>query len=236
MYLRSAKLLFACLLAVHTTFANEPKLTPGKQVAVQNDAYNYLLFVPDKYEQQDQKWPVIVFLHGAGERGDDLEVVKKHGPPKIVEKKPDFGFVVISPQVPLNERWEAKKVAAIIDDVAKSVRIDPQRIYMTGLSMGGAGTWSFAAEYPDRLAAMAPICGSAELSIVEKIKHIPNWVVIGGKDRPELVQRNDELIEALKKAGGKPKYTLYPDAGHDSWTQTYNNPEFYQWLLEQKAK
>lgn len=228
----------ALLLGLSTSpaFAEQPQASPGKQVEVKDaNTYNYLLFTPANYEKQD-KWPLIVFLHGAGERGDDLNRVKVHGPPKIVEQKPDFEFVVVSPQVPKDQRWDAEKVMRIVDSLTKSLKIDSDRIYVTGLSMGGAGTWAMAAKYPERLAAIVPICGRGDIAAVDKFKSLPCWVFIGAKDRPELVQANHEIVDALKKAGGEPKYTVYPEAGHDSWTESYNNPKLYSWLLDQRRK
>lgn len=222
--------------------AAEPTASPGKQVAIKavggaadNPPYNYLLFAPANYDQQE-KWPLIVFLHGSGERGDDLELVKKHGPPKIVEDKPDFEFTVVSPQVPANSRWEPEKVGQVIDQAVKSLKIDVDRIYLTGLSMGGSGAWNTAARYPDRFAAIVPICGKGDPDTAETIKSIPCWVFHGAKDSPESVKYNEEMVAALKKAGGQPKFTLYPEADHDSWTESYNNPELYQWLLSQQRK
>jgi predicted peptidase len=215
---------------------------PGKQIEIKaadgaddNPPYNYLLFAPASYDKQEQ-WPLIVFLHGSGERGDDLELVKKHGPPKIVGGKPDFEFIVVSPQVPANSRWDAEKVGQIVDQVVKSLKVDARRIYLTGLSMGGSGTWKTAAEYPDRFAAIVPICGRGDPETADTLKSIPCWVFHGAKDSPQSVKQNEEMVAALKKAGGQPKFTLYPDADHDSWTESYNNPELYRWLLAQQRK
>lgn len=232
--LRSAFCLSLLLGLSATVFADEPQATPGKQVEVKDpNTYNYLLFAPADYEKKD-KWPLLVFLHGSGERGDDLNRVKVHGPPKIVDQKPDFEFIVVSPQVPKEQRWDADKLMQLIDQVAKSLKVDQDRVYLTGLSMGGFGTWTTAAKYPDRLAAIVPICGGGDPSTTEKFAKIPCWVFHGAKDNAVPLKRSDEMVEALKKAGGNPKYTVYPEAGHDSWTESYNNPELYQWLLEQK--
>jgi len=224
------------------TLAAGPMAAPGKQVEVKavdgaegNPPYNYLLFTPANYDKQE-KWPLIVFLHGAGERGDGLDLVKKHGPPKIVEGKPDFGFIVVSPQVPSNSRWDAEKVGQIIDQVSESLKVDADRIYLTGLSMGGFGTWNTAAKYPDRFAAIVPICGGGDPEAADKIKSIPCWVFHGAKDTAVSLRQSEEMVDALKKAGGEPKFTVYPDAGHDSWTESYNNPELYKWLLAQQRK
>jgi predicted peptidase len=200
-----------------------------------NPPYNYLLFTPANYDKQD-KWPLIVFLHGSGERGDNLELVKKHGPPKIVEEKPDFEFMVVSPQVPDRSRWDADKVVQLVDQVSKSLKVDTDRIYLTGLSLGGYGTWSTATKHPDRFAAIVPICGLGDPEAAEALKSVPCWVFHGAKDQAVPLARSEEMVAAIKKAGGEPKFTVYPDAEHDSWTESYNNPELYQWLLQQQRK
>ena len=194
---------------------------------------DYLLFLPKGYEEKDS-WPLMLFLHGAGERGDDLELVKKHGPPKIVETKPDFPFVLVSPQCPRNRWWDARGLTALVDDVVAKHKIDEDRIYVTGLSMGGFGTWSLAAHTPDRFAAIVPICGGGESYWTRRLSHLPVWVFHGGKDSVVPLERSEAMVDALKKQGGNVKLTVYPEAGHDSWTATYDNPELYEWLLQQK--
>jgi predicted peptidase len=122
---------------------------------------NYLLFLPESYGEQEKEWPLMMLLHGAGERGNDLQLVKKHGPPKIAETKSDFPFIVVSPQCP-KERWWNDKLDVLInllDDIASKYDVDHERIYLTGLSMGGYGTWALGSRHPDRFAAIAPICG-----------------------------------------------------------------------------
>jgi len=229
-------------VASQTSFAEGPTPTPGKQIevkAVEGDAnappYNYLLYVPANYDQQE-KWPLIVFLHGSGERGSNLEHVKKHGPPKIVDNKRDFEFIVVSPQVPGRERWDADKVVQLTDQVTKSLKVDPDRVYLTGLSLGGYGTWTTVAKHPNHFAAIVPICGKGDPETAEKFKHVACWVFHGAKDEGVPLKYSEEMVEALKKAGAEPKFTVYPEAGHDSWTEAYNTPELYKWLLEQKRK
>ncbi|MBC8873228.1 MAG: prolyl oligopeptidase family serine peptidase [Planctomycetes bacterium] len=194
---------------------------------------DYLLFLPDGYDKQES-WPLILFLHGAGERGDDLELVKKHGPPKIVETKKDFPFIVVSPQCKPKVWWEPVKLLALLDDIVAKYKVDEDRIYVTGLSMGGFGTWALAAQSPDRFAAIVPICGGGEPYWTRRFPHLPVWVFHGAKDFGVPLRRSEEMVDALKKAGGEPKLTVYPDAGHDSWTETYDNPELYEWLLKHK--
>lgn len=197
----------------------------------------YLLYLPkDYYQQTEKNWPLILFLHGAGERGNDLSLVKKHGPPQLVENDMDFPFMVVSPQCPTGEVWSPDVVVALLDKIEETYRIDTKRIYLTGLSMGGFGTWETAIAYPNRFAAIAPICGGGEPLAVCQIKHVPTRVFHGAKDGVVPIKRSREMVAALKTCGGDVKFTVYPDAGHDSWTQTYNNADLYDWFLSHKLK
>jgi predicted peptidase len=196
---------------------------------------NYLLFLPEGYGKKDKKWPLLVFLHGAGETGTNLAKVKVHGPPKIVETKKDFPFIVVSPQAP-RFGWDVTTLNALLDDILAKYKVDKDRVYLTGLSMGGFGTWTWAAAHPGRFAAIVPICGGGDPSTAKKLKDLPIWVFHGAKDRVVPVARSRAMVKAVKDAGGDPKLTIYPDAGHDSWTETYNNPELYKWLLSKKRK
>jgi predicted peptidase len=118
----------------------------------------------------------------------------------------------------------------------RKYRIDKDRVYLTGLSMGGYGTWALAAAHPEKFAAIAPICGGGNPAEAAKLARLPIWVFHGAKDPTVPIERSKEMVEAIKAAGGDAKFTIYPEAGHDSWTETYNNPELYQWLLAQKRK
>jgi predicted peptidase len=195
----------------------------------------YLLFLPKGYDADTSKrWPLMLFLHGAGESGDDLEKVKMHGPPKLVASKPDFPFIVVSPQSP-GRGWNPDTLNALLDDLSGTLRVDPDRVYLTGLSMGGFGTWALAASNPGRFAAIAPICGGGNPRDASKIKGLPIWVFHGAKDPVVPLSASKSMVDALEAAGApEVKFTVYPEAGHDSWTETYNNPELYDWLLSKK--
>ncbi|MDZ4689577.1 MAG: prolyl oligopeptidase family serine peptidase [Planctomycetaceae bacterium] len=200
----------------------------------------YQFFLPVEYGKTDQKWPLLVFLHGAGESGDDLDKVKIHGPPKLVEKQPgDFPFVVVSPQVlddsvPLIDRWQPKFVAELVEHVAGHYAVDRDRIYLTGLSMGGFGTIRTLAAYPDLFAAGAPVCGGGWDHYAKALKDVPMWFFHGDNDIGVPVELSTGLVKAIRKQGGQPRLTIYENVGHDSWTQTYENPELYRWLLSHK--
>ena len=200
----------------------------------------YLLFLPKTYgADPEATWPLILFLHGMGERGDDLALVKKHGPPKILDEEGDFEFIVVSPQCPDDSFWpaETRALDALLDEVVQGFAVDASRIYLTGLSMGGYGTWHLAVEYPDRFAAIAPVCGGAMIYAglpkkIEALKGIPVWAFHGARDRTVALAESADLVYALKKCGGTAEFTIYPDAEHDSWTETYENPELYRWFLD----
>ncbi len=197
----------------------------------------YLLYLPKDYGQnKEQKWPVILFLHGAGERGDNLELVKKHGPPKLIEQGKEFPFIVVSPQCPIRMWWTEMldPLVALLDDIQSRYAVDPNRVYLTGLSMGGFGTWALGCRYPERFAAIAPICGGGDWFLAERLKNVPAWAFHGGKDPVVPLRESTDMVEALKRAGGDVQLTVYPEAQHDSWTETYNNPKLYEWFLSHR--
>lgn len=142
---------------------------------------NYLLYLPQDYDQQES-WPLLLFLHGSGERGNDLELVKKHGPPKLIAGGKEFPFIVVSPECPQERRWEPIELVALLDDLCNKHKVDANRIYVTGLSMGGFGTWKLASYVPDKLAAIAPICGGGEKYWARQFAHLPVWAFHGAKD------------------------------------------------------
>lgn len=202
----------------------------------------YLLFLPRGYNAKaEERWPMILFLHGAGERGTEIWKVAVHGPPKNVSTHPDFPFIVISPQCPEDQIWSREVLLKLLDEATAKYAVDTNRIYLTGLSMGGYGTWDLGLSHPDRFAAIVPICGGGQtISVLlpgrdqgPALKTLGVWAFHGGKDPVVPLGESQRMVDALKKAGAQDvKLTVYPEAGHDSWTETYNNPELYQWLLK----
>lgn len=208
-----------------------------KGTATLEVGYHYLLSLPDGYEADvSKKWPLIIFLHGAGERGSNLEMLKKHGPPKLIEAGQKLGAIVASLQCPNGQLWNSHGVKALTDELIKTHRVNVDRVYLTGLSMGGFGTWETAFDYPNTYAAIVPICGGAGVRwlIADRLKHLPIWIFHGAKDtvvEPDFSQR---MFDALKKIGGNVKLTLYPNLTHDSWTATYADPALWEWLFQQR--
>ncbi|MCA9155507.1 MAG: prolyl oligopeptidase family serine peptidase [Planctomycetales bacterium] len=238
-------LALVALIGASSAFAADPE--PGKQVEqtlksekVDGGTLDYLLFVPNP-SKGNQKPPLMLFLHGAGERGNgNLPLVKKHGPPKNVESNPDFPFVVISPQCPTGKWWTDENLQTmlleLIDKIETEQQTDSSRVYLTGLSMGGFGSWKLAAAHPERFAAVVPICGGGDPADAKSLAKLPIWVFHGAKDTAVPLKRSEEMVEAVKEAGGNIEFTVYPEAGHDSWTETYNNPKLYDWLLKYQTK
>ena len=214
------------------TAAKAKKTSPSAEEELAD--YKYLLYLPQDYGKVDKRWPLILFLHGAGERGDDLARVEVHGPPKIVKQGGHLEFIIVSPQCPRGLWWNDKKLIELLDKVIASHSVDTDRLYLTGLSMGGFGTWHLASQYPDKFAAIAPICGGGQPAWAVNLKNVPVWVFHGAKDQTVALAKSEEMVNALRECGGDVKFTVYPDAGHDSWTETYNNPELYEWFLEHR--
>jgi len=200
----------------------------------------YVLFVPHDYKG-DKPYPLILFLHGAGETGDDgkRQTYVGLGPVLRMQAK-TFPAFVIFPQSQ-DRTWDAEskdgqRAMAILAAVQKEYKIDDKRLYLTGLSMGGFGTWSNAVKYPDKWAAIVPVCGGGDPGKAEAIKNIPCWGFVGDKDNAMLLDGMRKMIEALKAAGGKPKFDEYQGIGHNSWEMAYNTPELYEWLFAQQRK
>jgi len=210
-------------------------LPPGCRVCKPAHATGDAVPPPPGVEQDaGKRWPTILFLHGAGERGNNLKAVEVHGPPKIVKTRKDFPFIVIAPQCPNGVWWNAPMLDDLLNEVAAKYPVDLDRVYLTGLSMGGFGSWALATEYPDRFAAVVPICGGGDPLDVERIKDVPIWVVHGGKDSVVPVEESQRIVEALRKVHGRVRFTVYPEADHDSWTATYANEDLYAWLRRQR--
>lgn len=197
----------------------------------------YLLYLPNGYQGGGENWPLVLFLHGAGERGDDLDLLKVHGPPKRIEQGHDYPCIIAAPQCPAGKWWTwlVPDLHALLDDLIARFRVDADRVYVTGISMGGEGTWALAADRPERFAAIVPICGPCLHLWSETLTSVPAWCFHGEKDDLVLPRFSHRMVDAIRARGGrKVKLTTYPDAGHDSWTATYDNPAVFRWLLRHK--
>jgi predicted peptidase len=239
------------LLALTTTFMPIKKAhaQPGTQTPQRYEAklarevdLKYLLYLPPDYDAKaKQGSPLLLFLHGAGERGANLNQVAVHGPPKLVKQGARLPFIVVSPQCPTDQRWHAEDLIGLLDAVIAQHNVDTNRIYVTGLSMGGYGSWALASRYPERFAAVAPICGGGEVIDIllpakrkaAAIKSLGIWAFHGAKDPVVPLVESERMVGAFKRAGcAEAELTIYPEAQHDSWTEAYNNPKLWEWFLK----
>jgi len=246
-----AALLYLCYVALAPTAFGQPAITNQEakvcaDVPTSSGKIDYLLYLPKDYSSKsDRKWPLILFLHGSGERGTNVAKVAIHGPPKLVQQGRDFPFIIVSPQCGPSERWSPATLTRLLDQVETQYHVDKTRVYLTGLSMGGSGTWSLALEHPERFAAIAPICGGGDPAVIERlgadkaaaVKALGIWVFHGEKDPTVPIVKSEKMVEALKKIGCTDvAFTRYPEAQHDSWTVTYNNPKVYDWFLAHRKR
>lgn len=193
----------------------------------------YLLYVPK--EAAAERLPLVLFLHGGGEGGDRIEKVKKHGLPKLIDEGKSFSFIVVSPQNPSETQfWDDQQLLSLLEELQAELPIDASRIYLTGLSRGGYAAWRLAIQNPERFAALVPICGGGPAPYVKRLKNVPTWVFHGAKDPVIPLAESQRLVDTLREAGGKVRFTIYPEAEHDAWTETYSNPELFEWLLKQQ--
>ncbi len=263
----------ACVAPSAALAAESQTVGSFEKTLTKKVGYTFLLSLPEGYAADPAKqWPLLVFLHGSGERGSNPWLVAKHGPPKVIRggapeiasaaaepppppETPETrarreesarllkaNFIVVSPQCPSGTSWNDDAVLALIDEIAAKHRVDPKRIHLTGLSLGGYGTWSVGIKYPEKFASIVPVCGggsSADIrrAVREKkaaLTSLPIRAFHGAKDPSVPLAESETMVAALTKAGVKEvSLTIYPEAKHDSWTETYNNPELYTWLLRQ---
>ena len=226
-----------------------PASTPGKRTvlpSLQKKLFQgeitvpvqmpYLLHFPKGYRRDGPSWPLLMFLHGAGSSGTNLDRVKRNGIPSMLPPpagSPLDQFIVLAPQS-RRRGWDPVKLDALLTDAVGRYQIDEDRIYLTGLSMGGYGTWALAAAYPKRFAAIVPICGGGRPATANALKALPIWVFHGAQDDVVPLSRSEAMVRAIEQLGGKVRFTIYPDTGHNAWEEAYDDPKLYQWLLQHK--
>jgi len=199
-------------------------------------SWKYLLYLPKEYDQKgEQIYPLLLFLHGGGESGTSINKVKKHGPPAQIVSGREFPFILLAPQNPHKRRlWDDTAVMLLLDEIVEQYRVDRNRVYLSGLSRGAYGAWRLAVQYPDRFAALIAISGEAPMNYARWIEDLPIWVFHGDSDKSIDVSSSKRMVESLRQSGNRAKLTIYTDTGHDAWTRTYDNPDVYKWMLEQR--
>ncbi|MGB5555423.1 MAG: PHB depolymerase family esterase [Flavobacteriaceae bacterium] len=223
----------SCAAQTHTN------LVEGTLETVTKETYQYYLYFPQDYEaNSDQRFPLMLFLHGGGESGGSLNEVKSNGPPKLLAEGKEFPFLVLAPQHPHPKKWwNTNAVMQLLDTIVKNNRIDVNRIYLTGLSRGGGAAWELAVQYPDKFAALAVVCGMAPVPYAAWInKKMPIWVFHGEEDESIPISESETMVARLKEMGYDVTFTRYPGVGHNSWVKAYKNEELYEWFLKQEKK
>jgi predicted peptidase len=222
----------------HTQGKASPSMNTGfinKTIHEGKDARRYVVYVPREYDPA-KAWPLVVFLHGAGERGNDGLAQSEVGLGRAIRLWPDrFPCVVVMPQCPEGVWWDGaiQDIDAVYEAALRDYNIDRSRIYLTGLSMGGFGTWQYGAAHADRFAALMPICGGGKVEDAPKLASVPIWAFHGAKDEVVSVEQTRKMVEAVRKAGGKVEFTEYPDLNHNSWDATYSDEKVAAWLFKQ---
>ena len=210
-----------------------------KTIDYNGAAVKYIVFVPKGYTPE-KPHPTILFLHGSGEQGDDGKKQATQGLGNAIKLAEDkWNFIVIFPQKPPGRGGFAeheKLILDIVEKTKKEYKVDDKRFYITGLSMGGYGTWMLTCKYPTMFTAAAPICGGGNPADAAKIKDLPLWNFHGDKDTAVPIKRSQDMIDALKAAGATPKFTIYPGVGHNSWDKAYREENLHEWFLQQVKK
>jgi len=215
-------------------------LPPKVAARTNNLNERFWLYLPKRYKHASNKkpLPLIIYLHGSSRRGRNIEEVKANGLAPLMDQRDDFEFVVASPQAlakhPWQKCWQPDDLILLLDHLLANYHLDPKRVYLTGLSMGGYGTWAAIGKHANRFAAAAPICGGGDPTSAKHIGKLPVWAFHGEDDHVVSVERSREMVEAVVAAKGNAKLTVYPGVGHDSYTRTYANPKLYEWFLKQK--
>ena len=195
----------------------------------------YIVRYPEGFSKDDKR-PALIFLHGAGTRGNDMEKLRDNVFFELIEKHQNFPFVIFAPLCTENTWFDLfEHLKELVKTIAKLSYVDEKRIYLTGNSMGGYGTWQLAMSMPEYFAAIAPVCGGGMYWNAWRLANLPVWAFHGEKDGCVLPEESKKMIDIAKQAGTEARLTLYPEAGHDAWTPTYSNPEVFEWMLSHES-
>jgi predicted peptidase len=220
--------------------AQPPVAGQHPQGRLDPEGYDFQLFIPEDLAEgatinRVKSWPLLLFLHGSGERGSDVARVKVHGPPKHADGHADFPFILVSPLLPSEEDWDIAKLDRILKHALATLPIDPDRVYLTGLSRGGHATWRWAAAEPGRFAAIAPVAGRGDPATACALKDLPVWALHGDRDDVVIPEGSFAMARAIRACGGRQsRLTIYPDLGHNAWDPAYADPALYLWLLSHR--
>lgn len=229
------------LVGLTTNFlpAEEQNLAPlesREYIRNNQEGLRYWQYLPEGYhESTGETYPLLLFLHGGGESGSDLELVKKHGIPKEILKGRKLPCIVLAPQNPREKGlWDDRMLDHLLDSRIESLRVDESRIYLAGLSRGGHGVYRLAIQHPEKFAAVVAVCGGGPVAYAPRCEEVPFWFFHGDSDKLVPTEESHRLSAAINKAGGNAKLTIYPNTGHNSWDQAFAGDELYRWLFAQQ--
>jgi predicted peptidase len=214
-------------------------LAEGQQphAPISPGGYSFQLHVPPgALKKGTPRQPLMIFLHGSGERGSNLDQVKVHGPPKVAARDPSFPFLLVSPQLSAEQDWDVAKLNTLLAWALKTLPADPDRVILTGLSRGGHATWRWSAAEPWRFAAVAPVAGRGDPATACALKDMPVWAFHGDRDDVVTPEGSFAMARAIRSCGGSPRLTIYPDLGHNSWDPAYDDPALYLWMLQKRRQ
>ena len=224
-----------CPMTQEQQKVNIPTGFMTKSIDFEGKTYLYGLYVPDDYTP-NRAWPAVLFLHGMGERGTDGVVQTNVGIGPAIRANPErYPCIVVMPQCPPDSLWSGQALEmamATLEQTEKEYRTDRARTVLTGLSMGGFGTWTLGAQKPDRFCALLPVCGGGDPRDAQTLAQTPIWCFHGAADPVVPVARSREMVEAVRNAGGSIRYTEYPEVGHNAWDPTYQDPQVPAWMLD----
>ncbi len=251
-------LLVTCTVSLWSLSLSPPATQPDRllgargflcfRIEFEGQVYPYVVYVPPEYDPH-RPWPVILFLHGSGERGRDGLKQTEVGIGRAIRLHRSWiPAIVVMPQCPPGRRWDGsmlRMALACVEQTSARYHLDPRRVYLTGLSLGGEGAWRLAAELPDRFAAVVPICGfvgdprsrppeDLVVRVARRVVHTPIWCFHGGSDPVVTVEQARTITAAIRAAGGQVRYTEIATAGHNVWDRAYNDRRLWQWLFAQR--
>lgn len=208
--------------------------THAQPAAKTKTAYPYLLYLPKDYATRPTAYPLVIYLHGGSQRGRDLDKLKTYGLPQLVDQGRDFPFIIASPQCPDGKFWSTDNwLDSLYADLTTRYRIDTKRVYLTGISMGGYGTWQTAIDHPDRFAAIVPLCGGCDdLARICRISKVPVWTLHGTADDVVPISETERVVKQLTQCTGNVTFTRLENKGH-SIQYLYEDNSLYDWLLKQ---
>ncbi len=201
-------------------------------VGESTEEVRYLVYLPEKYSSQS-RWPLLLFLHGSGERGNNSDFHLKYGPPALIDAGRQFPMIIVSPHCAPETNWNSQELLMFLDYLAKTFAVDQDRIYISGYSMGAHGTWELICAAPDRFAAAVSVSGGGKVADANRVVRIPIWAFHGAKDEIVPVGSSEKMIEAVRALGGDARLTVMPDAGHGICESVFSRDDLYDWLLKQ---